>query len=79
MTAPRVLVVSLGATSGLRAADEQFADALRRAGAQVRVAVAHRPREVRTFALTDLVWARAGASKRTAPGCGQAAAAVTLE
>ncbi len=54
-----VLVVSLGATSGLRAADEQFAESLRRAGADVRVAVARPPREVRTFALTDLTWALA--------------------
>ncbi len=54
-----VLIVSLGATSGLRAADEQLAGALRRAGAEVRVAVARPPREVRTFALTDLCWALA--------------------
>jgi len=58
----QVLVVSLGATSGLRAADEQFAQSLRRAGAEVRVAVARRPREVRTFALTDLAWALAARS-----------------
>lgn len=57
--APQVLVVSLGATAGLRAADEQFADALRRGGAEVRVAVAQPPRELRTFALTDLSWALA--------------------
>jgi hypothetical protein len=59
MTPPRLLVVSLAATSGLRAADEQLAESLRRAGADVRVAAARRPREVRTLALTDLVWARA--------------------
>jgi len=57
MTAPDVLLVSLGATGGLRTADEQLAGALRRAGADVRVAAARRPREVRTLALTDLGWA----------------------
>ena len=56
---PQVLLVSLGATGGLRAADEQFAQALRHAGAQVSVAVARPPRERRTFALTDLSWALA--------------------
>jgi glycosyltransferase involved in cell wall biosynthesis len=54
-----VLLVSLGSTAGLRAADEQLADALRRAGASVAVAAAAAPREVRTLALTDLGWARA--------------------
>lgn len=54
-----VLIVSLGSTAGLRAADAELADALRRAGAEVAVAVTHPPREVRTLALTDLVWARA--------------------
>ncbi len=58
-SAPPVLVVSLGATAGLRAADEQLAGALRRAGAEVTVAVARPPRELRTFALTDLSWALA--------------------
>src|SRR5688500_18650357 len=54
-----VLLVSLGSTHGWRVADAALADALRRAGASVEVAVAERPREVRTFALTDLGWARA--------------------
>jgi glycosyltransferase involved in cell wall biosynthesis len=54
-----VLLVSLGSTAGLRAADAELAAALRRAGADVAVVAAHRPREVRTLALTDLVWARA--------------------
>jgi glycosyl transferase family 1 len=54
-----VLIVSLASTGGLRTADDALALALSRAGAEVRVAVAQRPREVRTLALTDLVWARA--------------------
>jgi hypothetical protein len=54
-----VLLVSLGATAGLRAADAELAAALERAGARVAVVAARRPREVRTLALTDLVWARA--------------------
>jgi glycosyltransferase involved in cell wall biosynthesis len=59
MAAVDVLIVSLGSTAGLRAADDALAGALRRAGAEVRVAAAQRPRELRTFALTDLGWARA--------------------
>src|SRR5947209_15418158 len=55
----RVLIVSLGSTTGLREADEELAGSLRRAGANVELAVARRPREVRTLALTDLLWARA--------------------
>jgi glycosyltransferase involved in cell wall biosynthesis len=54
-----VLLVSLGSTSGLRASDEAFAAALRRAGAEVAVITARAPREVRTLVATDLVWARA--------------------
>jgi glycosyltransferase involved in cell wall biosynthesis len=54
-----VLIVSLGSTSGLRAADAELAGALERAGASVAVVAARPPREVRTLALTDLVWARA--------------------
>ena len=54
-----VLIVSLGSTAGLRAADAELAGALRRAGAHVAVAAARAPRELRTFALTDLAWARA--------------------
>ena len=56
---PDVLIVSLGATAGLRAADEELAGSLRRAGARVRVARAAAQPDVRTLALTDLVWARA--------------------
>ena len=59
MPAADVLVVSLGSTAGLRAADDALAGALRRAGAHVEIAAAHAPRELRTFALTDLAWAHA--------------------
>jgi len=54
-----VLLVSLGSTAGLRAADAALAASLRRAGAAVAQAAAARPPEVRTLALTDLAWARA--------------------
>lgn len=54
-----VLLVALGSTAGLRASDEALAGALRRAGAHVEVVAPRRPREIRTFALTDLAWARA--------------------
>ena len=54
-----VLIVSLGSTSGLRAADEELAQSLRRAGASVAIAAARPPRPLRTLALTDLGWARA--------------------
>src|SRR5918994_4137749 len=52
-----VLLVCLGGTAGLRAADDALAGALRRAGARVALARVARTREVRTFALTDLAWA----------------------
>jgi hypothetical protein len=54
-----VLIVGLGATHGLRAAEDELAGAMLRAGADVMLTRAARPREVRTLALTDLVWARA--------------------
>src|SRR4051794_37661170 len=54
-----VLIVSLGSTQGLRAADEQLAASLERAGASVVFAPARAPAPVRTLALTDLAWARA--------------------
>jgi hypothetical protein len=54
-----VLLVGLGATHGLRAAEDELAGSLVRAGADVMLVRASRPREVRTLALTDLVWARA--------------------
>jgi hypothetical protein len=57
LIAADVLLVSLGSTPGLRASDDEFAGLLRRAGASVVVATARPPREMRTFALTDLAWA----------------------
>ena len=54
-----VLLVSLGSTAGLRAADAELAAALERAGASVAVVAASPQPDVRTLALTDLVWARA--------------------
>lgn len=54
-----LLLVSLGTTFGLRAADDQFADLVRQAGRTVHVARPVRPREVRTMVLTDFVQARA--------------------
>ncbi len=54
-----VLIVSLGSTSGLRAADAELADSLRRAGASVALLTASPPRRMRTLALTDLSWALA--------------------
>jgi Glycosyl transferases group 1 len=54
-----VLIVGLGSTHGLRAAEDELAGSLLRAGADVMLVRAERPREVRTLALTDLAWARA--------------------
>jgi hypothetical protein len=54
-----VLLVSLGSTGGWRAADAELAASIERAGASVAVASAARQPDVRTYALTDLRWARA--------------------
>ncbi len=70
-----VLIVSLGATQGLRTADEKLHDSLARAGARVAIARALRPRPLRTLMLTDLAWAHAArtaaigalAERHTAP------------
>lgn len=62
MSATDVLLVSLGSTAGLRASDEAFAALLRGAGATVELARAAPQRQVRTLALTDLLWARASAA-----------------
>jgi glycosyltransferase involved in cell wall biosynthesis len=59
MPATDVLLVSLGSTAGLRAADAELRGALERAGARVALAAAAPQRDVRTMALTDLMWARA--------------------
>ena len=57
MARPDVLLVSLGGTAGLRAADDALAGSLRRAGASVATVRVAAAREPRTFALTDLAWA----------------------
>jgi Glycosyl transferases group 1 len=54
-----LLLVSLGSTAGLRAADAELASSLERAGASVAVVAARPQRDVRTLALTDFVWAHA--------------------
>jgi glycosyltransferase involved in cell wall biosynthesis len=54
-----VLIVSLGSTAGLRAADEELRASLERAGALVALVQARAPRAARTLMLTDLLWARA--------------------
>src|SRR4029077_16981877 len=81
-----VLIVSLGSTAGLRAADEELRASLERAGASVTVVRALRPHPVRTLMLTDLTWARApraAAAPRLAPAlpgarAGRGAAASAL-
>lgn len=57
-----VLVVSLGTTSGWRAAAEELHRSVQRAGASVATVAAGPQRDVRTFALTDFVEARAARS-----------------
>jgi Glycosyl transferases group 1 len=57
MARPDVLLVSLGGTAGLRAADDALAASMRRGGASVAHVRVPRAREPRTFALTDLAWA----------------------
>jgi glycosyltransferase involved in cell wall biosynthesis len=57
MARPDVLLVSLGGTAGLRAADDALAASMRRGGASVAVARVAHAREPRTLALTDLAWA----------------------
>lgn len=54
-----VLVVALPTTAGWRGAVPALAQAIERAGARAAVAAAAPRRQVRTFALTDLVQARA--------------------
>ncbi len=54
-----VLIVSLGSTAGLRAADDELAATLRRAGVSVELARAKPPGDVRTLMLTDLRWSLA--------------------
>ena len=52
-----LLLVCLGSTAGLRAADDELEGALVRAGASVARVTAAPAREVRTFVATDLAWA----------------------
>jgi len=66
MPAADVLLVSLGSTAGLRAAEAEMLGALRRAGAVAEMVSAKPPRELRTYALTDLAWARAARAAATA-------------
>jgi hypothetical protein len=54
-----VLIVSLGSTGGWLRSDPELASSIRRAGASAEVVVAAAQRDVRTYALTDLAWARA--------------------
>jgi glycosyltransferase involved in cell wall biosynthesis len=54
-----VLIVSLGSTAGLRAADAELEQSLRRAGASAAVVETPPPPGMRTLALTDLGWALA--------------------
>jgi hypothetical protein len=54
-----VLIVSLGSTAGLRAADAELAASLRRAGADVVETAVALPSERRSFVLHDLAQARA--------------------
>src|SRR5437879_3777122 len=71
--APDVLIVSLGATEGLRRADRALCDGLRHAGASAGVVAPPRPRALPTLMLTDLAWARA------ARAAGERAAAPAVE
>ena len=54
-----ILLVSLGSTAGLRAADAELAGSLRRAGADVAQVEVELPAERRGFVLHDLAQARA--------------------
>ena len=65
-----VLIVSLGSTSGLRAADAELAGSLRRVGVSVALVAATPPRRMRTLALTDLSWALA-ARRAAVAGLGE--------
>jgi hypothetical protein len=53
-----IVLVSLGSTAGLWAADQELAAALGRAGASVAMARSPLQPQVRTLALTDWRWAR---------------------
>ena len=59
MPLPDVLVVSVGSTTGWKASANELTASLERAGANVELAGTGPLRRVRTFALTDLLEARA--------------------
>lgn len=59
MTPTDVLLVGLGSTAGLRAAEDGLAGSLRRAGASVELVRPGAQRDVRTLMWTDWVWAHA--------------------
>ncbi len=61
-----VLIVSLGATGGLRAVDDELLASLHRAGASAAIVRPEPPAPVRTLMLTDLRWARAARQAATA-------------
>jgi hypothetical protein len=67
-----VLIVSLGSTAGLRAADEELRASLERAGASVTVVSALAPPRMRTLMLTDLAWARAARASAARGLCARA-------
>jgi hypothetical protein len=73
-----VLIVSLGSTEGLRRADAELQDSIRRAGASVATASAAPPAELPTMMLTDLAWARAArtAAARALAGRGSPPAVI---
>jgi hypothetical protein len=54
-----VLVVTVDSTHGWRSSARELTEAFKRAGAAAAYVTTDRPREVRTFALTDFVQARA--------------------
>jgi hypothetical protein len=54
-----VLMVSLGATGGLRMADDELYHSFKRLDVSVAVARPFRPEDVPTMMLTDLLWAHA--------------------
>lgn len=60
-----VLLVSLGSTEGLRRADDELQDSLRRAGARVAIARPYPPEPLPTLMLTDLLWAHAAREAAT--------------
>jgi len=62
-----VLLVSLGSTAGLRRADDELADSLRRAGASVELVRPDAPPPRPTLMLTDLAWARAARAAAREP------------